>query len=181
MAWASNKRMNYLAFLENFSDQLRHHVIHRNVKNWMCLNIGHKIFCRCGHLKNETYGWKLTLKSKLTTIFSNLMSELESIDFPKLKVIYLKERFLKNYLTDLLKIPYTSRRIKIELHAWLPKRFSCRSSLYHVPLLSPPSTRGQLDGLIWLANPRQKVLRHGNRMLARVRRPYFQREKRGRK
>ena len=32
----------------------------------------------------------------------------ESSDFPKLKVIYLKERFLKNYLTDLLKIPYTN-------------------------------------------------------------------------
>ena len=27
----------------------------------------------------------------------------ESIDFPKLKVIYLKERFLKKYLTDVLK------------------------------------------------------------------------------
>ena len=54
------------------------------------------------------------MDEKLTTIFSNLM--LESINFPKLKV-YLKEHFLKNYLTDLLKIPYTSRRIKIELHA----------------------------------------------------------------
>ena len=33
----------------------------------------------------------------------------ESIDFPK-AVTYFKERFLKNCITDLLKILYTGRR-----------------------------------------------------------------------
>ena len=117
----------------------------------------------------------------------------ESTNFPKLKVIYLNERLLKNYLTDLLKIPCTSRRIEIERHAWYLKDFRFIHPLYYIqyytyrlktvniniclrPFFCLTSTCGQFDGLIWLANPRQKVLRHGNRILARVRRPYFPRE-----
>ena len=75
----------------------------------MCLNIEHN-FADIWRAEPMDANWHWSWHQ-----YFQILSE--SIDFSKLKVIYLKERFLKKYLTDLLKIPYTNRRIKIELRA----------------------------------------------------------------